>query len=187
MPSPLKLLALVLVLLAALPGSWASDAKVVASYGYFALDANSGGRSSSISNPSAFHVAYLKPKWERWELKIGYSLLMADFSGSDLGYGIDAGMNYYPLSSAMEEKLTTGDVTVTRYEVWMPFVGMSFNQRSFQSVRNSYAGFGVSAGSERYYSEKINLRAELRYTSLGGSNESEATETTLTFGVVFKL
>lgn len=165
----------------------ASDGKFVASYGFFAISAKADGRTSSISNPSAFHLGYLQPKWDKWELKIGYTVLMADFSGSDLGYGIDAGINYYPVSAAGEENYSDGIVSARRYELWKPFVGMSFNQRSFQSVRNSYAGFGVCAGTERFYNEKMNFRAEARYVALGGSNESEATETSVFAGLVFKL
>ncbi len=167
--------------------TYAAGGKVVASYGYFAIDAKTADTSSSISNPSAFHLGYLQPKWNNWEFKIGYSVLLADFSGSDMGYGVDAGINYYPVSDAGDEKFTSGPVTVYRYQIWRPFVGMSFNQRSFQSIRNSYAGFGFSAGTERYFNEDINFRAEARYVSLTGSSESEATETSLWLGIVFKL
>ena len=185
MHNPLKPVAIILVLVSM--GASAADGKFVASYGFFALSAKNGDRTSSISSPTAFHLGYLQPKWDKWELKIGYSLLMADFSGSDLGYGLDAGINYYPLTDSGEGKFSDGVVTARRYEIWKPFVGMGFNQRSFQSVRNSYAGFGFNAGTERYYSEKINLRAEARFVSLGGSNESEATETSVFVGLVFKL
>jgi hypothetical protein len=166
---------------------WAEGGKVVASYGYFAINAKTADTSSSISNPSAFHLGYLQPKWNNWEFKLGYSVLLADFSGSDMGYGVDAGINYYPISDAGDEKFTSGPVTVYRYQIWRPFVGMSFNQRSFQSIRNSYAGFGFSGGTERYYNEDINFRAEARYVSLAGSGESEATETSVWLGIVFKL
>lgn len=170
-----------------LSGAFAADGKVSVSAGYFAIDAKAGGEKSSISNPSMFHVGYLQPRWDNFEFKIGYTLLMADFGGSDLGYGLDAGMNYYPFSTANDETLQTSTVKVKSYQLWRPMVGFSFNQRNFQSVRNSYAGFGVNAGVERYYDEKINFKGEVRYVSLGGSNESEATETALLFGVVFKL
>lgn len=184
----LNRLSLLIVLCCALVRSaHGSGGKFVASYGFFALNAKNESRTSSVSSPSAFHLGYLQPKWQKWELKIGYSVLLADFSGSDLGYGLDAGANYYPVSDSGDENFTDGVVTAARYEIWKPFVGLSFNQRSFQSVRNSYAGFGFCAGVERYYSEKINLRAEARLVSLGGSNESEATETSLFAGLVFKL
>jgi opacity protein-like surface antigen len=167
--------------------SHADDGKIVASYGYFSINSTSSESSVSVSNPSAFHLGYLKPKWNNWELKIGYSLLLADFSGSDLGYGLDAGANYYPMSDSGEETLNNHLVSAHRYEILKPFIGMSFNQRSFQSIRNSYAGLGLCAGAERYFNESINLRAELRYVALSGSNESKASEASVLLGVVFKL
>lgn len=168
-------------------GAHAADGKVSVSCGYFSLNAKSESGTTSVSNPSAFHIGYLQPRWDKFEFKIGYSVLMADFSGSDLGYGLDAGMNYYPFSDASDETLQTATVKVHRHEVWRPLVGVSFNQRSFQSVRNSYAGFGLNAGVERYYDENMSFKADLRYVALGGSSDSTATETALLFGVVFKL
>ncbi len=167
--------------------SFAMNGKFVASYGYFNINAKTSDTTASISNPSAFHLGYLQPKWNNWEFKIGYSVLLADFAGSDMGFGVDAGVNYYPFSDAGDEKFTDGKVTIHRYEIWRPFVGVAFNQRNFQSIRNSYAGFGLAAGSERYFNEHLNFRAEARYVTLAGSGESTATETSLWFGVVFKL
>lgn len=161
--------------------------KISLTGGYFSISATAGEQSSSISNPSAFHVGYQKTFTDSLEFKIGYSVLMADFSGSDLGYGVDVGLNYYPMSSAADEKYRDENLTVKTYEIWRPFVGFAFNQRNFQSVRNSYAGMGINFGAEKYHNEKMNWVGELRYTSLGGSNESEATEMQLMFGVVFKL
>jgi hypothetical protein len=168
-------------------GALASDGKVSVSTGYFAIAAKSSGESSSVSNPSMFHIGYLQPRWDNFEFKIGYTMLMADFSGSDLGYGLDAGLNYYPFSDASDHKLQTQILNAKSYQQWRPMVGFSFNQRNFQSVRNSYAGFGFNAGVERYYDEEINFKGEVRYVSMSGSNESVATETALLFGVVFKL
>lgn len=161
--------------------------KISLTGGYFSISATAGDQSSSISNPSAFHVGYQKIFTDSLEFKIGYSVLMADFSGSDLGYGVDVGFNYYPMSAAADEKYRDENLTVKTYEIWRPFVGFAFNQRNFQSVRNSYAGIGLNAGAEKYHNEKMNWVGELRYTSLGGSNESAATEMQLMFGVVFKL
>jgi hypothetical protein len=161
--------------------------KISLTGGYFSISATAGEQSSSISNPSAFHVGYQKTFTDSLEFKIGYSVLMADFSGSDLGYGVDVGLNYYPLSAAADEKYRDENLTVKTYEMWRPFVGFAFNQRSFQSVRNSYAGMGINAGAEKYHNEKMNWVGEFKYTSMGGSNESEATEMQLMLGVVFKL
>ncbi len=164
-----------------------SAEKISVTGGFFSIDATAGQQSSSISSPSAFHIGYQKTFADNLEFKIGYSLLLADFSGSDLGYGVDVGLNYYPLSAAADEKYTDENLTVKTYETWRPFVGLAFNQRNFQSVRNSYAGMGINVGAERYHNEKMNWVGEIKYTSLGGSNESEATEMQLVLGVVFKL
>lgn len=161
--------------------------KISVTGGFFTINAKAGDQSSSISNPSAFHVGYRKTFTDELEFKIGYSVLMADFSGTDLGYGVDVGVNYYPFSAAADGKYRDERITVNTYELWRPFVGLAFNQRNFQSVRNSYAGLGFSAGTERYHNEKFNWVAELKYTSLGGSNESEATEMQAMVGVVFKI
>ena len=169
------------------PAAFAAGGKFTAGWGFFALSAKTQDTSSSISNPSAFHLSYRQPQGDRLELKIGYSILMADFSGSDLGYGLDAGFNYYPFTDSADESYHDPLVSARRSELWRPYAGLSFNQRNFQSVRNSYAGFGFSAGVERYYDEKMSFNAEARFVTLSGSNESEATETALLVGVVFKL
>lgn len=170
---------------------WSSSAlcaeKISLTGGFFSINATAGQTTSSISSPSAFHVGYKKTFTDSLEFKIGYSVLMADFSGSDLGYGVDVGLNYYPFSAAADEKYRDENLTVKTYEMWRPFVGFAFNQRSFQSVRNSYAGMGINAGAEKYHNEKMNWVGEFKYTSMGGSNESEATEMQLMLGVVFKL
>lgn len=161
--------------------------KISVTGGFFSINAKAGGQSSSISNPSAFHVGYRKTFTDELEFKIGYSVLMADFSGTDLGYGVDVGANYYPFSAAADGKYRDERITVNTYEQWRPFFGLAFNQRSFQSIRNSYAGLGFSAGTERYHNEKFNWVAEVKYISLAGSNESEATEMQAMVGMVFKI
>lgn len=167
--------------------AFSASGKITASYGFFNLDAQASGMSSQISSPSAFHIGYLKPHWDHYELKIGYSILMADLSGSDLGYGLDAGVNYFPFTYASDTSYTNQGASIYAYEEWRPLVGFSFNQRSFQSVRNTYAGFGFNAGVEKHYSQKLNLRLEAKIVSLTGAGQSEATETTLLLGAVFKI
>lgn len=167
--------------------AFSASGKITASYGYFALDAQASGVSSQIASPSVFHVGYLKPIWDHYELKIGYTILMADLSGSDLGYGLDAGINYFPFTFASDSTYTDQGTSIYAYEEWRPLIGFSFNQRSFQSVRNTYAGFGFNAGVEKHFNQKLNLRLEAKMISLTGAGQSEATETTLLLGAVFKI
>lgn len=167
--------------------AYGGNEKLALDVGYFALDASAGGESSSISNPSAFRLAFLKPLTEKVELNLAYSLILADFSGSDLGFGPDLGLNYYFLTSAADKKLETEEFKVRVSELWKPYLGLAFHQRNFQSVKNSYAGFGLSIGVEHRYERNLAFRTEARYIGLAGSGESEATELGLFFGVVINL
>ena len=164
-----------------------SEGKISLTGGYFAISAKTAQTSSNISNPSAFRIAYQYPFMNHYEIVGGYSVLLADFAGSDLGYGLDLGANYYPLTFSHEEKSKDPYFDVKRHQDYLPFVGVGFYQRQFQSVKNSYAGLGVTAGLEKYYSKKINLKAEARYIQLGGSGESTATEMNFLVGIVYKL
>lgn len=161
--------------------------KVGLTGGYFSLNAKAGDNNTSVSSPSAFRASYHYPMIPHLEVVGGYSVLMADFSGTDMGYGLDLGANYYPFTSTADEKIKTQTFTVTRYDLYSPYVGLGFYQRQFQSVKNSYAGMGICAGSEMYYNQKINFKAEARVIQLAGSGNSTATETSLLVGIVYKL
>lgn len=164
-----------------------ADGKIEASFGYFSINAKTSDASTSIANPSAFRIGYLKPVSRKVELNFSYSMVLADFSGSDLGYGVDLGANYYYLTSTSDDSFKDDQIEVKRYEVWRPYLGATFSQRNFQSVKNSYAGFGVAAGIERYWDDRLNLKAEIRSIALSGSNDSTASESSVLLGVVFKL
>jgi hypothetical protein len=179
-------LSLIAVLLLAEP-VLAAEGKISLTGGYFGISAKANGTTSSIGNPSAFRIGYQYPILDKFELAAGYSILMADFSGSDLGYGLDLGANYYPLTFSHEERVQDPHFEVKRYQEYSPFVGLGFYQRQFQSVKNSYAGLGATIGLEKYYNKKINLKAEARYITLGGSGDSSATEINFLLGIVYKL
>lgn len=167
--------------------AFAEKGKVNLTGGFFSINAKAGGKSESISNPSAFRVAYQYPLMEQFEVLVGYSVLLADFSGSDLGYGLDVGANYYPFTLSHDLKVKDPYIELTSHSPYSPFVGLGFYQRQFQSVKNSYAGLGFTAGVEKYYSKKINFKAEARFINLGGSGDSSATESNLLLGIVYKL
>lgn len=167
--------------------TFASAGRIDLLAGYFSLDAKVNNNSVKISNPSAFYIGYLKAFLDQYELKLGYTIMSSDFSGSDLGFGLNAGINYFPLGSSLEEKFKDQNADISRYEDLKPFVSIGFFQRSFQAVKISYAGLGLGAGVEKYYNEQFNLKGEIRYINLSGSSESTATETNLLVGIVYKL
>jgi hypothetical protein len=165
----------------------AADGKISLTGGYFGINAKANGQTANIGNPSAFKIGYQYPILNHFEFTGNYTILMADFSGSDLGYGLDVGANYYPITFSSEEKVKDDYFEVKRYQDYSPYIGLGFYQRQFQSVKNSYAGLGATVGLEKYYDKKINLKAEARYITLAGSGDSEATEMNFLFGIVYKL
>lgn len=161
--------------------------KLTAAAGFFSINAVTGTNSASISNPSAFSLGYLRSITDQLEFRINYSILLADFTGSDMGYGLNVGVNYYPFTSTADQQLVSQEIEVSASETWRPYTGMVFAQRNFQSIRNSYAGIGLVGGTERYLDRNLNLYGEVSYISMTGSNLSSATEMQLVFGVVVKL
>lgn len=175
------------LLLVVSTSGFASDGKISLTGGYFAISAKANNQTSNVSNPSAFRVGYQYPILNHFEMVGGYSVLLADFSGSDLGYGLDFGAHYYPLSFSHEEKVKDPTISVKRYQEYSPFIGLGFYQRQFQSVKNSYAGLGGTVGIEKYYDKRINLKVETRYIQLAGSGDSTASEINFLVGIVYKL
>lgn len=165
----------------------AAEGKVSLTAGYFGISAKTNEKTSNIGNPSAFRAAYQYPFLEKFEAVAGYSILLADFSGSDMGYGLDFGAHYYPFTMSSDDVVKDPHIEVKGHENYSPFIGLGFYQRQFQSVKNSYAGLGATVGVEKYYDKKINFKAEARYITLGGSGDSSATEMNFLIGIVYKL
>jgi hypothetical protein len=167
--------------------AYAEGGKIGFSTGFFAINAKANGKSDSISNPSAFRGSYSKSVLKKYELSVGYTFLLSDFSGSDLGYGIDIGANYFPLTLSSDQNFKNSEASVLSYSKYSPYLGLGFYQRNFQSIKNSYAGFGAILGCEKYYSKEINFKVETRYISMSGSGQSEATEMNLLIGIIYKI
>ena len=157
------------------------------SYGYFSINSKTEDKTSSISSPTAFNIAYLYTISEKTQINVGYSILLADASGSDKAYGVNLGFNYFPVNSAKNEVFKNELIDIERFTLWKPYIGLGFYQREFQSIKNSYAGIGINAGLERYFSKLMSFKGELRMIGLSGSNESSATELNAFLGVIFKI
>lgn len=160
----------------------ASAAKVGVELGYFSLSAQSGARSGSASALGMYRVAYRAPWLERLELDLGYSLFMTRTLQGDLGFGLDLGVNWYPLTEVGPAEFAGGSSTFVFDPIWRPFFGGAFVQRQFQSVQTGYAGFSFKAGIERSVSERLSALASLRWLGLRGSQTASATEWDVLFG-----
>jgi hypothetical protein len=183
----LRKLACILSLIATCIFSSSSHArKIEFSAGFFSFSATNerNGTSKSISGLGAYRIAYLHSFWDRYELDVGYSLLATQTIGGDLSFGFDLGINYFLLSTAGNITAKSDRAILLLQEQWRPFLGVSFNQRNFQSTSVQYAGMGLKLGTEYQLTEEISLSGILRYIMLGGPNQSEASQIEILSGVM---
>ncbi len=183
----LKVNLLKLFIISSLLITTAKAAKFDAMVGMFQIDATAAGQTASIGGFGSYKLQFNKSVLDNFDTFIGYTVNMANMIGGDMGYGLDIGVNYFPFSFTEPSEFDKGPWSIRRDELWRPYVGMSFNQRNFQSVKNGYAGFGFNFGTEYAFNKQYSLKAELRYISLTGSSESTATEINTLVGISLKI
>lgn len=153
--------------------------------GGFQLKASNSGQTKTKSGPGAYKLAVGVELLPSIEVFAGYTIIMSSGISGDLAFGIDTGVNYFPLTPAFSVGAFSNGSHILLRPLWRPYAGFSFHQREFQSVKSSFAGFGTQIGFERTLSHQFDLKFNLRYVSLGGSQASTATELMLTTGLLF--
>lgn len=165
--------------------STANAAKIDAMAGFYSFSADVTGKSTSISGVGVYEVAYLAPFKNSFEFVLGYSFTMTGVIGGDYGYGPKLGVNYFPWNFSSNEKIQLPGKTIEIRDFYKPYFGISFNQRQFQSAKSSFAGFGVSAGLEKYINDNYTVKGEVRVNTYSGPSSSTASEKNLLVGVLF--
>lgn len=140
--------------------------------------------SRVLSGLGSYHFGYRHIVSPKWELAAGYSLLATKTITGDLSFGFDLGVNYFFLTTAGPIEAKSGSASATYQQLWRPFVGVSFHQRNFQSTSSQYAGAGVRLGLERPLSDNLSGLASVRYMSLGGPNQSSASQVDVLVGIM---
>ncbi len=166
--------------------SWAR--KIEAGLGGYSFSATNprNDTSSSLSGFGSYHLAYRQSLTDQFDLDLGYSLVATDGIGGDLSFGVDLGFDYYPFGSGSDVTIEGGGISATLHQQWRPFLGVSFNQRNFQSTSSQYAGVGAKIGTEYHLHDELSLGLTLRYLMLGGPNQSTATQIDILFGPLFQ-
>ena len=179
--------ALSLLFVALLFGQTAQARKLRLGAGMFSLSAENSEQSQTVSNLGAYWVSYHEKMLNRFELVAHYSLIMSDVISGDLSFGLGFGLLYYPMSRPGPMKIKSQQAKMESIEIWRPYFGLNFQERRFQSVSSSYAGFGFQAGTE-YFIESfdMSLFADFRHAQMQGSQTAEASETVITSGLVIE-
>jgi hypothetical protein len=160
--------------------------KIGVAGGLFNLTAQNGSRETSISNLGSYRLLYSKNMYEKINFIGGYSVIMEDTLGGDVAYGLDFGASYsFHSPSAGSSQFENILIEVVSH--WEPFVSITFHQRQFQSIRTSYAGFGIGGGFERAIKKGMWMYFDVRYIQLNGTTTATANEMTTNFGLTFAL
>lgn len=164
----------------------ARSQKLAFSAGGFSFDAqNQSNRvQTSISGFGSYQVAYRHEVFDRIEFDAGYSMLATEIIAGDLAFGLDVGMNYYPLTAVGREVAQTDTTSLIVASRFRPFVGLGFHQRSFQSTSTQYAGFGGKIGTDYEFSDQWQFTVSIRYLNLIGPNQSSATQIDTLLGLL---
>lgn len=119
---------------------------------------------------------------------VGANLLLSDGISGSSGFGIDAGVRYYPFTDATRVDTQTEDTFVRVNERWRPYGGLFFRQRDFNiALQSGYVGPGVSIGVDYNYSSNWILSFEGRYDTLYGSGDATATQINFLIGIGVEL
>jgi hypothetical protein len=142
--------------------------------------------SDSLTGVGSYHIAYRQAISDWVELDVGYSVLATKTFGGDLAFGPDIGFNYFPLTRAFPYRADFQGTTIELSDRWAPYLGVSFEQRNFQSTSSQYAGAGVKAGVTYSYDTRFRWTGSMRGFFLAGPNQSTATQIDLLFGGIYQ-
>lgn len=156
------------------------------SAGYYSIDAKNSNGTTNLSNIGAYRVFLMHEIESRFALNAGYNMIFEKYITGDSAFGFDIGFNYFHFGMSNTVNSKIGNVVIKSIQEWSPYIGVSFNQRQYQSIRTSYSGIGINVGTLKNLSPKINLLLDFRYVPLSGPVESTASEMTLVGGIAYE-
>ncbi|MBC7715067.1 MAG: hypothetical protein H7177_17100 [Rhizobacter sp.] len=179
----LKLLSALTLILGTMSSASATKIDVMA--GFYSFSANVLGKSTAVSGVGTYEISYLSPFKNHFEFVVGYSMTMTGVIGGDYSYGPKLGVNYFPWNFSSNEKISLPNKTIEVKDFYKPYFGFAFNQRQFQSAKSSFAGFGASAGMEKYINSNYTIKTELRMNTYTGPSAGTAKEMNVLVGIIF--
>lgn len=149
--------------------------KLNVDFGYYSLKAESPTVSSTsvtVNSLGTYSLSGNIPPTGPWELGLGYTVFFSKIFKGDMGFGPDFSLYYFPINSGSGIEYVDRNISYYEMEQIRPFVGLSFNQRQFQSIQSSYSGFGVSAGVEYQLLRQTAVRGQIKSQSLQGPSNT---------------
>lgn len=160
-------------------------AKVDLFIGGFDFSAETSQGQGAASGFGLYKINYCLPVLTNVEVALGYTIILADTVGGDALFGFDIEMFYFPVTAAAPVRIRTESTFLSHESVWKPFVMVGYGARQIQSVSTQYNGISLGGGVERALNSKFNFKGLIRYLTMAGPNEGQATELGFMGGVSF--
>ncbi len=156
--------------------------------GYYSITAETSVGKQTLQNFGVYRFIYDIDVAQHFSFRPSYSLYTISGSdGLEFGYGTDIEFSYLPLTRNGAMSFQNPSVSWQTYEIFQPYVSLSFHQRQYQSIQSNYAGLGFQAGSTYQLSRSIRLMAYMATIYLNGPLSSRVNEFQLAGGIGMQL
>lgn len=156
--------------------------------GYYSLNAKTSNGRLTLSNLGVYRFLYEVEVAKKFSFKPAYSLYtIATASGLELGYGTDLEFSYFPIANNSPMSYQNSNISWDTYEIFRPYVSLSFHQRQYQAIQSNYAGLGFQVGCSFQYNQSIQITAYGAFINLVGPLSSRIGEIQVGTGVGIKL
>jgi len=156
--------------------------------GYYSIAATTSTGTQTLQNFGVYRFIYDIEVADHFAFRPAYSLYsISTATGLEFGYGTDIELSYMPFSQNGPQNFQNSNVSWRTYEIFRPYVSVSFHQRQYQSIQSNYAGLGFQAGSSYQYNQSINFIAYAASIFLNGPLSSRINEFQFAGGIGMKL
>ncbi|HYX35871.1 MAG TPA: hypothetical protein VE954_22455 [Oligoflexus sp.] len=156
--------------------------------GYYSISAKTSAGTQTLQNFGVYRFIYDIDVAQHFSFKPSYSLYTISGSdGFELGYGTDIEFSYLPFTRNSAMSYQSPSASWQTYEIFQPYVSLSFHQRQYQSIQSNYAGLGLQFGSSYQFSRSIRLMAYVASIYLNGPLSSKVNEFQVAGGIGMQL
>ncbi len=155
-----------------------------ATAGYYSIRAKTSAGQQTLQNFGVYRFMYEVDVGENFAFRPAYSLYtITTSSGFELGYGTDIEFSYLPFTRNGSMSFQNSNVNWETYEIFRPYVSLSFHQRQYQSIQSNYAGLGLQVGCSYQFSRFVHIIGYAASIYLNGPLSSTISELQLGGGI----
>jgi hypothetical protein len=156
--------------------------------GYYSIAAKTSSGTENLKNFGVYRFIYDIEVGDKFAFRPSYSIYtISSDAGLEFGYGTDIEFSYMPLTRNGSMNFQNSNVSWRTFEVFRPYVSISFHQRQYQDIQSNYAGLGLQAGTSYQYDQSIYILAYAASIFLSGPLSSRINEFQFAGGIGMNL